>query len=113
MSISSKITVKDYTKEVLSDLQRKELAFVTMAGQVMQANAKVLTPVDTGNLRSSIETVAYVEDARPVAEVGPTADYAPYVELGTNRQRAQPYMAPAWDKLQPRLDKLYKKALEL
>lgn len=111
--MSIKTVQKDYTKEVLADLQRKELAFVTTAGQVMQSDAKVLAPVDTGNLRSSIQTVAYVENALPVAEVGPTADYAPYVELGTNRQRAQPYMATAWDKLQPRLDRLYKKALEL
>jgi HK97 gp10 family phage protein len=29
------------------------------------------------------------------AEVGPTAEYGAFVEYGTSRMRAQPYMTPA------------------
>ena len=111
--MSVKLVKKDYTKQILSELQRKELAYVTMAGETMQADAKALSPVDTGNLRSSIQTVAFVEDGIPSSEVGPEAEYAKYLEYGTNKAKAQPFMAPAWDKLRPRLDRLYKKALEL
>ena len=47
----------------------------------MQEKAQRNAPVDTGHLKRSIglETT----DAGMAAEVEPTADYAPYVELGT------------------------------
>lgn len=65
----------------------------------IEATAKILAPVDTGNLESSIST-----DANGLtAEIGPTAEYGGYVEDGTHnddgsiRMAAQPYMGPAVD----------------
>ena len=60
-------------------------------GLVAEGYAKRLAPVDTGRLRNSISH-AHDEDS---AYIGTNVEYAPYVELGTKRQKAQPYLRPA------------------
>ena len=69
----------------------------------IERDAKINAPVDTGFLRSSIST-DYTGDGRTrsmTAEIGPTASYALYVEFGTSRMRAQPYLFPATDRHEP------------
>lgn len=59
----------------------------------IQADAQASAPVDTGALRSSISA-----DVRGTeAEIGPTVHYGGYVELGTSKMSAQPYLYPAAD----------------
>lgn len=58
--------------------------------------ARQLVPVDTGALQGSIQ----VEDgptpvSRTVVAGDSTVDYAAFVEYGTQRAPAQPYMTPA------------------
>lgn len=61
----------------------------------VETGAKRLCPVDTGRLRASI-THALERDAQGlVGVVGTDVDYAPYVELGTSRAPAQPFLRPA------------------
>ena len=63
----------------------------------LEADASMSAPVDTGNLRTSIGTTI-TGDGRSgtiTAEIGPTAHYGGYVELGTSRMRPQPYLFPA------------------
>ena len=38
-----------------------------------------------------------IEAAQVALELGATADYAPFVELGTRFMRAQPFIRPAFD----------------
>lgn len=52
-------------------------------------------PVDTGYLRRSINM--NLLEAGLTGIVGPTADYAPYVEYGTRFMSAQPYVRPAFN----------------
>ena len=61
------------------------------------ASAKKASPVDTGNLRASISAspVESGEDGSFYVEVGPTAAYGVFVELGTSRAPAQPFLFPA------------------
>jgi len=65
------------------------------------ARAKV--PVDTGELRDSIQ---WGEDNGTLV-LGATASYAPDVEFGTSTRRAQPFLRPAMETLRtnpPKLD---------
>lgn len=71
------------------------------AGMDIQAGAKARVPVDTGFLRNSISTADGWRGNTYRVEVGPTANYAAYVENGTSRQRAQPYLRPATDAVIP------------
>ena len=50
-------------------------------------------PVDTGNLRGSITHA--VDAGGNAVYIGTNVEYAPYVELGTARQKAQPFLRPA------------------
>lgn len=64
----------------LTKLQNINLnKFLTDAALLVEADAKVNCPVDTGSLRSSITHNVYAD----YAEVGTNYDYAPYVEFGT------------------------------
>lgn len=62
----------------------------------VEGHAKRLAPYRTGDLRSSIQsTVDFAPGRRVVAIVGSPLEYAGYVEYGTSRMAAQPYLRPA------------------
>ena len=62
-------------------------------GMVAEGYAKRKCPVDTGNLRASITHQA--DYAAKKVYIGTNVEYAPYVEMGTSKQTAQPYLRPA------------------
>lgn len=69
--------------------------YLLRAATQVERTAKRLCPVDTGRLRSSI-THQMGRDARGLlAKVGTNVSYAKYVELGTRRMRARPFLRPA------------------
>lgn len=73
---------------------------VAKAAFDIEGNAKTIVPVDTGNLKNSIQTA--LEPGGLGATVGPrNVEYAIYVEFGTYKMRAQPYMRPAAEKVRP------------
>lgn len=79
-------------------LEAKANAAVRKAAFDVQAQAKQRAPVDTGALRTSIG----VEMTGPLsAEVATAMDYAEYVEYGTSKMGAQPYMTPAAEAVRP------------
>jgi phage protein, HK97 gp10 family len=60
--------------------------------------ARALAPVKTGNLRRSIHIETTEKSpTRVVASVGPHVDYAIYLEYGTRRMHARPFLRPAFD----------------
>jgi HK97 gp10 family phage protein len=66
----------------------------------VEARAKQLSPVLTGMLRRSIHSV--FENGGLKGICGPSVDYGKYVELGTRRMGARPYMRPAAEYVLPR-----------
>lgn len=77
---------------------------IDKAAAVCEAEAKQDCPVDTGNLRGSIHTTkGDLEDI-----VGTDVEYAPYVEYGTYKMSAQPYMQPGADAARQRLNEFGK-----
>lgn len=91
------------TGEVAKDLTRRAL-------QVHRAAVR-LCPVGTpestgkkgyagGRLRSSLTWELATDADGLMAVVGTDVEYAPYVELGTSKMAAQPYLLPALEAAQ-------------
>ena len=72
---------------VAKDLQRRALQ--------VDRQAKHLCPVDTGRLRDSITNELGRDSIGLYALIGSNVEYAIYVELGTSRMAAQPFLRPA------------------
>lgn len=64
-------------------------------GMRVQSTARGLAPVDTGRLRSSIVMVKGRDGAGFYVAIGTNVSYARFVEFGTSRTRAQPFLTPA------------------
>lgn len=76
-------------KEATAQAIRRALE---ICGGKAESYAKQLCPVDTGRLRNSITHAA---DGDYAEIVGTNVEYAPYVELGTRKTRAKPFIKPA------------------
>lgn len=68
---------------------------MTQACILVQGQAAINAPVDTGLLRGSIVYDVENDGDKIEGIVGTAVEYAPYVEYGTTRQKAQPYLEPA------------------
>lgn len=76
----------------MSAAVQKEVAKVVATTTIdVEARAKEEAPVDTGNLRASISHES--KDLTGTVTVG--ADYGLYVEVGTHKRAATPYLRPA------------------
>lgn len=75
----------------------------------VQRGAKERCPVRTGALWNSI-TVDFYQDGL-TAEIAPHMPYAPYVEFGTTRMPAKPYLFPAWEEERPKFEAGIKRAV--
>lgn len=78
----------DEVRSVFDEAIERALEEVGLAAE---GYAKLACPVDTGRLRNSI---SHTQDDR-AAYIGTNVEYGPYVEFGTSRQRAKPYIKPA------------------
>lgn len=85
------IEMEDHSEEFLEELQRRIPVALEECGLAAEGYAKRLCPVDTGLLRNSIAHAV----AGDSAYIGTNVEYAPYVELGTSRTRAQPFIKPS------------------
>lgn len=69
--------------------------FADRLGPAIQANARRTVPVRTGALSRSIIVQVRRDGAKSVLQVGSALPYALFVETGTSRMAAQPYLRPA------------------
>ena len=87
------VVFESHLGELLDALPEQIEAALTAIGMVAETYAKEECPVDTGRLRNSI--THEVDMNEQAAIIGSNVEYAAYVELGTSRQKAQPYLRPA------------------
>ena len=86
------IVREDNSDEFRDGLDAALTRALEKVGLVAEGYAKRLCPVDTGRLRNSI---THAMEGSEAVVIGTNVEYAPYVELGTARQKAQPYLRPA------------------
>lgn len=90
----AKITMEvtaDNTAAVKGGLKSAFARALERIGLQAEGYAKDLCPVDTGNLQNSI---THTSDGK-AAYIGTNVTYGKYVELGTVKMAAQPYLRPA------------------
>ena len=80
-------------------VKRQASQVVRKSGQALQNHAIRNAPVDTGFLQSSIYMAT--DSTGLTAIISPTAAYSHFVEHGTIRMAAQPFMAPALEAVEP------------
>lgn len=81
-----------HAKEALAAMAEAKARALEIIGGKAESYAKKLCPVDTGRLRNSITHAQYDENTEVI---GSNVEYAPYVELGTSRKGARPFLRPA------------------
>lgn len=111
------IEITDNSALAKEEMQAACLRALEKCGLTGEGYAKLMCPVDTGNLRNSI--THQVQADEPAVYIGSNSEYAAYVELGTgiyypggrqtpwvyqdakgnwhltHGQRAKPYLKPA------------------
>lgn len=92
--ISGLVEVRADNREAIANaIDRALVAALEEVGLVAEGYAKRACPVDTGRLRNSITHI--VDEGTRHVIIGTNVEYAPYVELGTRRQKPQPFLKPA------------------
>jgi len=93
MAIEVEIRWQRHPLTISAEAQERAEAAVAKASHDIEGLAKRIVPVDTGNLKNSIQVQ---EDGSLAATIGPRGvEYDYYVEFGTRHMGARPYMTPA------------------
>lgn len=104
------VIYESHLKEIKQALKEQTEQALIAIGARAETHAKKYCPVKTGNLRNSIKP-AHVTDEKAVY-IGTNVEYAPYVELGTSRAKAQPYLRPAIENHTDEYKRLFEAALK-
>lgn len=87
------VQVTDNSDQVKAAKNAALAAALEAIAEAAEGYAVVLCPVDTSRLKNSITHA--VNEAEEQAIIGTNVEYAPYVEFGTVKMKAQPYLKPA------------------
>lgn len=77
--------------KVKNEMRLKVQKALEQIGLMGEGYTKLLCPVDTGNLRNSITHQVDTD----IVYIGTNVEYGKYVELGTSRMTARPFLVPA------------------
>lgn len=103
------ITIKEIDTEIFRKPTEQAMeAFV----QVVEGSAVKLAPVDTGRLRGSIHSKVDTGSDTIVGEVATPVEYAEFVEFGTSKTAAQPFLRPAVLKNLSKFNRILQKYLK-
>jgi HK97 gp10 family phage protein len=95
--MATSVVVQSFIPIVTAKVHAKAVAVTAKAAHDVEAHAKGNAAVDTGHMRNAINTVG----KGLTYEVHSPAEYSVYVELGTSRMAAQPFMMPALEFVRP------------
>lgn len=108
--ISGLVEVRADNREAIANaIDRALVAALEEVGLVAEGYAKRACPFDTGRLRNSITHI--VDEDGKCAVIGTNVEYAPFVELGTRRQKPQPYLKPAAEDHESTYHSIFRKHL--
>ena len=82
-------------------LEQEFQQVVEIAARHVETKAKDDVPVDTGATKNSINAT---QEGELAWRVGPTTEYAPFLEYGTRYMIARPFLIPAVEVEAPRLE---------
>jgi len=99
------MAIKDNTRGVLNEVDRRISQKLVTAALMVERTAKQTVPVLTGALKRSITHEPEVPKREVL--VGSNLTYAPFIELGTSRMSARPYLRPALEANMPAIRKLF------
>lgn len=103
---------KSYKDDVLKAIAQKNMAGLTAVGELIKGEAVLRAPVgETGNLRDSIDYEPNTSDKSVV--IGTNTHYALWVEKGTSRMSAQPFLQPAAESNLARAKQLFQEVAKL
>lgn len=91
--MATEVKFTDNSAKVLSALPPAIERALEAIGMVAESYAKRDCPVDTGRLRNSVTHA--VDGEERTVYIGTNVEYGVYIEMGTSRMRARPYLAPA------------------
>lgn len=121
--MSIKVDKRNLTN-MRNNTDEKTNTFVRSLALQVEAEAKKLSPKDTGTNANSIYTRTSRNESAPVgsttelpkpddfsAYVGPSTNYGIFLELGTEHINPRPYMVPALRKIQSSVKEEAKKII--
>jgi HK97 gp10 family phage protein len=100
--------LKWYGDKAIQGMEQAVSLALEASALLVEGQAKALTPVDTGNLRNSITHEVEGKEAK----VGTNVEYAPFVELGTVKMAAQPYLNPALEMNKGNIQRIFAEAIK-
>lgn len=80
---SDSFTFTDNSDNVLNAIEQAAMAAMTKASLLIEGQAKVLAPHDSGGLQDSIDHEVTIADGKVTSKIGSPLDYAIYQEFGT------------------------------
>jgi len=100
-----------YGVKVVQKINKENKKIILKACLMVERDAKILCPVDTGRLRSSITH----EIEGTTGKVGSNVEYAKAVEIGSEdpefKRAPQPYLRPALHKNEKAIRQMFKKII--
>ncbi len=104
----TKVKITSYKEERLKEISAQLKSGMTKACLLVERDAKINAPVDTGRLRASITNRLDVEENQLVGIVGTNVSYASFQEFGTSKMPAHPFLFPALESNKNKIKDLLK-----
>jgi HK97 gp10 family phage protein len=96
----------DKVKKAIEEAEERALLAIS---EYVRGEASLRCPVDTGNLRGSIDYK--INTSEKETTIGTPVEYAVYVEKGTSRQTEQPFLTPAIEDNKETIKKIVKEEM--